>query len=162
MPGKLSQTVWLNRMPEGYVGRSSSPNRIRRPKAAEVRVGIAELWRRDALVATRTPIREQDAEVGAIHYTVDVQVARDRRSSVGCWSPVGKQHAKIAAVDDAIDVDVTDTFSGVGDVVVVGVGNTTTSNLFRIINTVMVTVFTCRTDHTVNNRYFSTKVPDGL
>ena len=80
------------------------------------------MWRRDALVATRTPIREQDAEVGAIHYAVDVQVARDRRCGVCCWSPVREQHAKIAAVDDAVDVDVADAFASVGDAVAVDVG----------------------------------------
>jgi hypothetical protein len=45
---------------------------------------------------------------------------------------------------------------------VIVVGSLTASNLFRIINAVVVTVFTCRTDHTVNNRYLSTKISDGL
>ncbi len=114
-------------------------------------MGISELWRRDALVATRTPIREQNAEVGPVHHAVDVEIAGDRRSGAGCWSPICKQHAKIAAIDDAIGVDVTDAFAGVGDVVVIVVGSLTASNLFRIINAVVVTVFTCRTDNTVNS-----------
>jgi hypothetical protein len=35
------------------------------------------LWRRDALVATRSPIREQAAEVGTVHNAVGVEVAGD-------------------------------------------------------------------------------------
>ena len=98
------------------------------------------MWRRDALVATRTPIREQNAEVGTVYDAVDVEVARDRRSGAGCWAPVGKQYAKVAAVNGAVDVDVADAFAGVRDTVIVGIRELSDPDLAVVDDAIVVAV----------------------
>ena len=98
------------------------------------------MWRRDALVATRTPIREQNAEVGAVYDAVDVEVARDRRSGAGCWAPVGKQYAKVAAVNGAVDVDIADAFAGIRDTVIVGIRELSDPDLAVVDDAVVVAI----------------------
>lgn len=101
---------------------------------------IAEFCGRDSLVATRTPICEQDAEVGSVHYAVAVEVARARWGSACCWSPIREQRTEVCAVDNAIKVDVADAFAGVKSAIVVDIGQFATEDLAVVDGAVVVAV----------------------
>ena len=94
------------------------------------------------LGVARAPIGEQEAEVGAVHESVPIEI---RLRGWRDGAPFAEEHAEIAAVDDVIYVDVTDAaivagLAAVGDVVGVRVGEGAVEDLAVVDDVVVVAV----------------------
>ena len=94
------------------------------------------------LGVARAPIGEQEAEVGAVHESVPIEI---RLRGWRDGAPFAEEHAEIAAVDDVIYVDVTDAaivagLAAVGDVVGVRVGEGTGKDLAVVDDAIGVAV----------------------
>src|SRR5690606_9541063 len=82
----------------GVAGCGIPPHAPRRPKVARGRVAS---WRRRIRNSPARPGAEQDAEVGAIHRSIAIEIG----PRIGA-APRGEQHAEIGAIDVAVTIDV--------------------------------------------------------